>query len=117
MWVRVITFKATVATRIENMGLTLLMRNKGTSFAQRVTCACETHHREIFRRDGHCKRDKDHIPYTKGRQTILRPNQNAVSLTPCNDAATPDWHRWTPFSFAIVSQGVVPCYHHMASIS
>lgn len=40
-----------------------------------------------------------------------------VSLTHSNDAATPVWHRWTPFSFAILSQGVVPCYHHMALIS
>ncbi len=65
--------------------------------------------------DGHYQRDKDHIPNTKGRLTILRPNQNAVSLN-VDDAATPARHRWTPFSFAIVSQGVVPCYHHMASI-
>jgi hypothetical protein len=84
---------------------------------ERVTCGCEASHREIRFGDGHCKRDKDHIPYSKGRPTILRPNRNAVSLKPCNDAANSGWPRWTPFSFAIVSQGVVPCYHHMASIS
>lgn len=64
--------------------------------------------------DGHYHCDKDHISSTKGRQAILR--QHAKSMI-TNDPADPGRQRWTPISFAIESQGVVPCYHHMASIS
>jgi hypothetical protein len=85
--------------------------------SERVTSGCECNHREFTQRDGHYARDKDHIPYTRGRQPILRPHWNAVSLMIISDAVSLGLDRWTPTSFAILSQGVVPCYHHMVSTS
>ncbi len=42
--------------------------------------------------------------------TILRRKDGCPHLRPCG--AVPKWHTGTPFFFVIVSQGVVPCYHH-----